>query len=197
MILVIDNYDSFAHNLARYVELTGFETKVVRNDEISVDEIAKYNPQAIILSPGPCTPKDAGICIETIKQYGPTTPILGVCLGHQCIGEAFGAKTVRSEPMHGKATTIHHDGTALFENLPSPMNVGRYHSLRTDKEETSPLITTATSCDGMMMAMKHKDYPIYGVQFHPESVLTPHGLSLMKNFSAIALEWHQKKEEAA
>ncbi len=198
MILVIDNYDSFVHNLARYMALAGWNYKVVRNDKITIEEIAALKPEAIILSPGPCAPKDAGICIEIVKHFSPTIPILGVCLGHQCIGEAFGAQTIRSPaPMHGKASIIHHDSSGLFEALTSPMNVGRYHSLITQPDKTQPLRTIATSCDGIIMAMQHETYPTYGVQFHPESILTPGGLDIIKNFTKITMSWHTKKEEAA
>lgn len=198
MILVIDNYDSFAHNLARYMTLAGGKTKIVRNDKITVAEIAALNPESIVISPGPCTPKESGVCVEAIQKLGNRIPILGVCLGHQCIGEAYGAKTIRApEPVHGKSSSIKHDGTELFQNLPSPMDVGRYHSLIVRKDERSPLITTATSCDGIIMAMKHRDYPVYGVQFHPESVLTPHGMALVKNFSSLAAAFHADKEQAA
>ena len=198
MILVIDNYDSFVHNLARYCALAGWEYKVVRNDAITLEEIEELNPEAIILSPGPCTPKEAGICVEAIKKFGTHIPILGVCLGHQCIGEAYGAKTIRSkEPVHGKSSTISHICAGLFQDLPSPMNVGRYHSLITLKGEIEDLIVTAQEQDGTIMAMEHKRYPVYGVQFHPESVLTEHGLALIENFRQITRAWHTAQKDAA
>ena len=197
MILVIDNYDSFVHNLARYCALAGWEYKVARNDAISLVGIEAMQPEAIILSPGPCTPQEAGICIDVVKTFGPRIPILGVCLGHQCIGEAYGAKTNRApEPVHGKASSITHDGTGLFAGLPSPMRAGRYHSLAVVPGENSPLIITARTGDEIM-AIKHATHPVYGVQFHPESVLTPEGLDLIKNFTAIAVKWNEAQRTAA
>ncbi len=184
MILIIDNYDSFTHNLARYIELASENTRIVRNDVINVADIKAINPKAIILSPGPCTPKEAGISLELVKTYAPTIPILGVCLGHQCIGEAFGGRTVHApNPIHGRASVITHDGTGLFQNMPSPLQVGRYHSLIT---QDTDLTITAQTENGTIMAMQHKHYPTYGVQFHPESILTEHGLQLIENFIAIA-----------
>ncbi len=184
MILIVDNYDSFTHNLARYIELAGENTRIIRNDAISVTDIKAINPKAIILSPGPCTPKEAGISLELIKTYAPIIPMLGVCLGHQCIGEAFGGRTVHApNPMHGRASVITHDGTGLFQNMPSPLQVGRYHSLITQNPN---LIITAQTENGTIMAMQHKNYPTYGVQFHPESILTEHGLQLIENFIAVA-----------
>ena len=198
MFLVIDNYDSFVHNLARYFEIAGVDTRVVRNDEITLDEIEEIAPEALILSPGPCTPKEAGICIDAVKQLGETLPILGVCLGHQAIGEAYGALTLRADtPVHGKASIITHDGNDVFKTLPSPMEVGRYHSLIVQPSKASPLITTAQTDDGEIMAMKHKTHPVYGVQFHPESVLTGHGQTLVQNFVDLTLEWHTLKSSAA
>ncbi len=198
MILVIDNYDSFVHNLARHVALAGVNYQVVRNDALSIEDIAKCEPEAIILSPGPRTPKEAGICTEIIEKLGATIPVLGVCLGHQCIGEAYGGKTLKiGLPVHGKASTITHGGKGLFEGIPSPLNVGRYHSLVVDQpKEDSPLTVTAQTQDGIIMAVQHPTHPVYGVQFHPESILTEHGLALIKNFVAIA-EKHNSKAKAA
>ncbi len=197
MILIIDNYDSFVHNLARYVALTGADYKIMRNDEITLKEIAALNPDAIILSPGPRTPREAGICVSAVKKFGKKTPILGVCLGHQCIGEAYGAQTIRGKaPMHGKPAIISHNGAGLFKDLPTPMTVGRYHSLITFKGSQSDLITTAESDDGTIMAMEHKRSPVYGVQFHPESILTEHGHAIIQNFMDITHNWNQKKSAA-
>ncbi len=187
MFLVIDNYDSFVHNLARYFEIAGVETKIVRNDTITVEEIKSLRPEAVILSPGPGRPKEAGICIETVKTLGAKLPILGVCLGHQAIGEAYGALTLRAtDPVHGKASHLTHDANGLFENLPSPMKVGRYHSLIVEPPKSCPLITTAQTDKGEIMALTHPTHPIYGVQFHPESVLTEYGQKLIQNFVDIA-----------
>ena len=198
MFLVIDNYDSFVHNLARYFEIAGVDTRVVRNDEITLDEIEEIAPEALILSPGPCTPKEAGICIDAVKQLGETLPILGVCLGHQAIGEAYGALTLRADtPVHGKASIITHDGNDVFKTLPSPMEVGRYHSLIVQPSKNSQLVITAQTDDGEIMAMKHKTHPVYGVQFHPESVLTGHGQTLVQNFVDLTLVWHTLKSSAA
>lgn len=191
MILIIDNYDSFVHNLARYVEIAGAQTRVIRNNKISVQEIAQMKPRGIIISPGPCTPKEAGVSVELIKALAPSTPILGVCLGHQAIGEAFGGKTVRSEPMHGEACEIEHDGAGLFQNLPSPLKVGRYHSLVSKLPKKTPLEITARY-EGIIMAMQHSAFPCYGVQFHPESILTEHGQQLIENFLTIADDWQTR-----
>lgn len=186
MILVIDNYDSFAHNLARYVGLAGQDYAVVRNNEVSIEEIQREAFSAVILSPGPCTPKEAGISVEVVKQLGPDTPILGVCLGHQCIGEAYGTMTLRAQkPYHAKECKLHHDGTGLFENIPSPTIVARYHSLIVQPTSNSPLEILAHSEDGEIMAMRHKKHPVYGVQFHPESILTEQGLTYIQNFIKI------------
>lgn len=199
MFLVIDNYDSFVHNLARYFELSGVETRVERNDAITIEDIRDIQPDAIILSPGPCTPKEAGICVDIVKSFGPDIPILGVCLGHQAIGEAYGAVTLRAEaPVHGKATTITHDGKNVFKGLPSPLDVGRYHSLIVQQPgKNCKLITTAQTETGEIMALTHPSHPVYGVQFHPESVLTQHGQSLINNFVDLARQHHKLKQTAA
>ena len=197
MFLVIDNYDSFVHNLARYIALAGSEYEVVRNDAITVKEIETMNPKGIILSPGPCTPSEAGICIETVEKLGDKTPILGVCLGHQAVGEAYGGRTIQSEsPIHGKASEIMHDNTELFENIPNPLTVGRYHSLITELPEDCDLKITASISDGTIMATQHKKHPVYGVQFHPESILTQHGLEIVQNFVHLAQTWNEKKDAA-
>ena len=198
MFLVIDNYDSFVHNLARYFELAGVKTRVERNDTLSIDDIRALEPKALILSPGPCTPKDAGICIEAVKEFGAELPILGVCLGHQAIGEAYGAETLRTDkPVHGKATEITHNGKGLFKTLPSPMQVGRYHSLIVEPPKAFRLETTAQTDENEIMAMQHPSHPVYGVQFHPESVLTQHGQKLVQNFVDLARQWHKLKKTAA
>jgi para-aminobenzoate synthetase component 2 len=198
MILVIDNYDSFVHNLARYVGLAGYDYDVVRNDEITIEAVRRINPHAVLLSPGPKAPKDSGICIELIKQLGHDTPMLGVCLGHQCIGEAFGGTTIRAdEPVHGKASLITHDGSELFTGVPKTFRAGRYHSLVTEVPSGAALTITARNEDGQIMALQHKTAPVYGVQFHPESVLTEYGLDLISNFCAIAADWRKARKRAA
>lgn len=188
MILLIDNYDSFVHNLARYFTELCCEAHVVRNDSISVREIRTLAPRAIVISPGPCTPEQAGVSCEIVRQMGPTVPMLGVCLGHQAIAAALGGRIIRArEPVHGRTAMIKHDGTKLFAGLPNPLRATRYHSLIVD-EATLPkeLIVTARTLDGVPMAMQHSVWPMYGVQFHPESVLTQQGRSLLANFLGLA-----------
>lgn len=186
MILVIDNYDSFVHNLARYVRETGQETIVWRHDARSVSECLGLSPDAIILSPGPGRPEDAGIC-KALIAAAPDIPILGVCLGHQALAEVYGGATVPSrEPMHGRTSVIAHDGTGVFAGLPSPLTVGRYHSLSVDITDARDLIIQARSGDGEIMAMRHRDRPHHGVQFHPESLLTPEGRAMIETFVAMA-----------
>ncbi len=194
MILIIDNYDSFVYNLARYVAQLGQNYVVHRNDKITLDKIEKLAPTAIIISPGPCTPKEAGISIELIKQFGHKTPILGVCLGHQAIAEAYNGQTVKAEkPVHGKSSPIEHDGSTLFHNLPSPLQVGRYHSLIDSLPKEHEFNITALSHTDEIMAIQHKSHPVYGVQFHPESVLTPDGTDIIKNFINAAQDWHAEQ----
>lgn len=184
MILVIDNYDSFVYNLARYVEELGHDVKVIRNDQTDAEEIKKLNPSHIILSPGPCSPKEAGICNDIIRKFGESKPILGVCLGHQCIGETFGGIVKRAkEPMHGKKRPLKHNGKGVFKDLPNPITVTRYHSLIVDKEDLpEDLEVTAESDMGEIMAVAHKTLPVVGVQFHPEAVLTDGGHKMLENF---------------
>ena len=184
MILLIDNYDSFVYNLARYVRELGQTPLVRRHDAISPEEILELGPSHIIISPGPCSPSEAGISTDVVRRLGPTIPILGVCLGHQCIGAAYGAEIVRAgRPMHGKTSRIHHSGTGLFTGLPSPFQATRYHSLVIAPASVPPeLEITATSEDGEIMAVRHTRFPVYGVQFHPESVLTEHGYRLIDHF---------------
>ena len=184
MILLIDNYDSFVYNLARYVRELGQTPLVRRHDAITPEEILGLEPSHIIISPGPCSPSEAGISTDVVRRLGPTIPILGVCLGHQCIGAAYGAEIVRAgRPMHGKTSRIHHSGTGLFTGLPSPFQATRYHSLVIAPASVPPeLEITATSEDGEIMAVRHTRFPVYGVQFHPESVLTEHGYRLIDHF---------------
>ncbi|KAB7742067.1 aminodeoxychorismate/anthranilate synthase component II [Parvibaculum sedimenti] len=183
MILLIDNYDSFVHNLARYVGELGYEREVVRNDAITVGEALAREPEAIILSPGPCGPDEAGISVALARAAAEAhVPLLGVCLGHQCIAAAFGGTVRRTAPMHGKPARIRHDGTGIFRKVPSPFTAARYHSLVANLAEEGPLRATAHSEDGTLMALAHTQAPIHGVQFHPESVLTEHGHLLLANF---------------
>ncbi len=184
MILMIDNYDSFVHNLARYVRELGWETCVRRNDALTVEEAADLRPSHVIVSPGPCTPREAGISNDLILRLGATTPILGVCLGHQCIGAAYGGRVVAAErPMHGKTSLIYHDGTDVFTTLPNPFSATRYHSLLVEPDSVPPCLTiTAWTASKEIMGLKHREHPVIGVQFHPESVLTEFGYELLKNF---------------
>ena len=184
MILLIDNYDSFVYNLARYVRELGEVPLVRRHDAVTVDEIGALGPSHIIISPGPCTPAEAGISTEVVRQLGDRIPVLGVCLGHQCIGAAYGAEIVRAgRPMHGKPSRIHHQAQGLFAGLPSPFTATRYHSLVIAPASVPPeLKVTATSEDGEIMAVQHASNPVYGVQFHPESVLSEQGYRLLDHF---------------
>lgn len=184
MILLLDNYDSFVHNLARYVRELGGEAVVHRNDALDLDQIAALAPSHIIVSPGPCTPNEAGISVEAIRRFGPTIPILGVCLGHQAIGAAYGAEVVRARrPMHGKTSLIHHQGTSVFTGLPNPFTATRYHSLVIAPESIpEELLVTASADDGEVMAVAHAEHPVVGVQFHPESVLTEYGYRMLDWF---------------
>ena len=184
MLLMIDNYDSFTYNLVQYFAELGEEVKVVRNDEIAVEEIAALKPSRICISPGPCSPAEAGISVATIKRYAGQIPILGVCLGHQAIGEAFGRRIVRAQKvMHGKTDQIHHTGLGVFKNLPDPFTVTRYHSLAIERSSLpAALEITASSSDGEIMGVRHRQLAVQGVQFHPESILSEHGHALLKNF---------------
>ena len=187
MILVLDNYDSFTFNLVQFLGELGGDPQVVRNDAHSVSEIRAMDPTRIVLSPGPCTPAEAGICIEVVRELGSTTPILGVCLGHQAIGEAYGGRTIRaSRVMHGKTDPIEHRGEGLFEGLPSPLTVTRYHSLVTDPaalpEELEPIAWSRSGGETEIQALKHRRDPVWGVQFHPESLFSDGGLRLLDNF---------------
>ena len=184
MILLIDNYDSFTYNLYQYMGIFYKDIKVVRNDKITIEEIYQLNPERLVLSPGPKSPAEAGICMAVVKEFYDKKPILGICLGHQSIGAAFGAKIVHAkELMHGKQSLIEHDGTGIFQGIPSPIHVARYHSLAVD-ENTLPeeFQILARTADGEIMAMKHRNYPVVGIQFHPESIFTDHGKKMIENF---------------
>lgn len=187
MILVIDNYDSFTYNLVQYLGELGQEIRVFRNDEIDLDGVAALAPDHILISPGPCTPNEAGISLSLIERFKGEIPILGVCLGHQSIGQAFGGDVVRAdELMHGKTSEIAHDGRTIFEGIPSPFTATRYHSLVV-RRETLPdcLEISAETADGQIMGLRHRDYVVEGVQFHPESIMTGHGLDILRNFLAL------------
>jgi anthranilate synthase/aminodeoxychorismate synthase-like glutamine amidotransferase len=187
MILLIDNYDSFVFNLARYVSELGYEKIVRRNDSISIAEIRKLSPTHIIISPGPCAPESAGISMRVIAELGALIPILGVCLGHQAIGQVYGGTVTRAQnPMHGKAAAVMHNEENIFAGLPNPLSAARYHSLIvSEKNFPAQLTVTARSAEGEIMGLAHVKYPVFGVQFHPESVLTPDGYDLLKNFLSI------------
>ncbi len=184
MILLLDNYDSFTYNLAQYLGQMGQELVVRRNDQITLDEIAELRPERILISPGPCTPQEAGISIPLIQRFAGEIPILGVCLGHQAIGAAFGGRVIRAKKlMHGKTSEIEHDGRGVFENLPKPFTATRYHSLIVERETLpSELEISAETDDGVIMGLRHRKLRVEGVQFHPESVLTTSGFDLLKNF---------------
>ena len=184
MILVLDNYDSFTYNLVQYLGELGAEVKVVRNDEVSVDGVAHLQPERIVISPGPCTPNEAGISLALIERFAGKLPILGVCLGHQAIGQAFGGKVVHAQTlMHGKTSPIHHIGAGVFRGLPSPFVATRYHSLAVERDSLPDCLeVTAWTEDGEIMGLRHKTLAVQGVQFHPESILTEHGHALLKNF---------------
>ncbi|HEY9058393.1 MAG TPA: aminodeoxychorismate/anthranilate synthase component II [Aurantimonas sp.] len=195
MILVIDNYDSFVFNVARYLDRLGGQTRVVRNDSLTLADIDALAPTSIIISPGPCTPAEAGISRELVREFSGRLPILGVCLGHQVLGEVFGGTVTRAlRPMHGRASEVHHDGSGLFETMPSPTTVGRYHSLIV--EETPAMLQSlrvdARSAEGEIMALSHRAHPTYGIQFHPESVLSEQGELIFKNFLTLAEAWHDR-----
>ncbi len=193
-VLLIDNYDSFTYNLYQYLAELGAEVSVIRNDAITVEQARQLAPDFIVISPGPGVPRDAGISIELIRALGPTVPILGVCLGHQAIAEAFGGVVTRApELMHGKASDVHHTGTGVFEGLPSPFSAIRYHSLCAAPEAVpDALEVTARTNTGVIMAVRHREYPVHGVQFHPESILSEHGKDLLANF----LKSHAKSHKA-
>ena len=192
MLLLIDNYDSFVHNLARAFRELGRQTRVVRNDAVTVEQVLAGEHgvpyEAIVLSPGPCTPTQAGICVPLIQRLPATLPLLGVCLGHQAIAAAFGGRVTHGVPVHGRASDVLHDGTGLFAGLPNPLSAGRYHSLIVADPLPAVLQVDARTADGTIMALSHAARPLFGVQFHPESILTPHGHELLANFLLFAQE---------
>lgn len=186
MLLVIDNYDSFTYNLVQYFGELGAEMKVIRNDELTADEIEALAPKRIVISPGPCTPNEAGVSVEVVKRFGGKIPILGVCLGHQSIAQAFGGDVVRADRlMHGKTSLMQHEGASVFKGLPQPFEATRYHSLIVKKDSLPDCLeVTAWTDEGEIMGLKHKEHEIHGVQFHPESILTAEGKNLLANFLA-------------
>jgi anthranilate synthase component 2 len=189
MIVLIDNYDSFTWNLFHYLGELGARTVVHRNDKVSVGQILSSRPDAIVLSPGPCTPNEAGICLDLIRQAPASLPILGVCLGHQAIGQAYGGKVVRAPSlMHGKLSTIHHEQQGIFANVPKSFEATRYHSLIVDRGTLPVCLEVTAETDGVIMGMEHKERPVHGVQFHPESIASEHGHQILKNFLARAGE---------
>jgi len=193
MLLVIDNYDSFTYNLVHYLGKLGAEPEVVRNDKITPAEALARAPEAIVLSPGPCTPNEAGICLDLIEQASPTVPILGVCLGHQAIGQAFGGNVVRApQPVHGKLSEMRHQGAGVFRGINGPFKATRYHSLVVERD-TMPdaLSVTAETGDGLVMGLAHKTLPVHGVQFHPESIASEHGHRILGNFLEIARRFNE------
>jgi len=190
MLLVIDNYDSFTYNLVQYLGELGATVEVRRNDEVTVDEVGALQPDAIVLSPGPCAPAQAGVTVDAIRRWGREIPTLGVCLGHQAIGEAYGGRVVRAaRVMHGKTSLVSHCGTHLFAGLPTPLEVMRYHSLVIEPDSLPPeleVLARATDDPTELHAVRHREHPVYGVQFHPESVLTRHGKAILRNFLELA-----------
>jgi anthranilate synthase component 2 len=197
MFLVIDNYDSFTWNLVHLIGEQGPEIDVVRNDRITVDEVVRRDPEGIVLSPGPCTPTEAGICLETITRLGSRIPIFGVCLGHQAIGQAYGGRVIRApQLMHGKTSRIHHDGLGVFRDLPDGFTATRYHSLIVERDRLPNTLTpVAFSEDGLMMGLMHAEHPVHGVQFHPESIASEHGAQLVRNFLEIARDFNDRVRE--
>jgi anthranilate synthase component 2 len=194
LILVIDNYDSFTYNLVQYLGELGADPVVRRNDQIALDEIAELEPQAIVLSPGPGIPSQAGISVDAVKRFGPTVPMLGVCLGHQAIGEAYGGSIIRARQlMHGKTSRVVHDGTGIFARIPSPLEVMRYHSLTIDPQSLPAeleVVARAIEDDSEIHAVRHRTHPVWGVQFHPESVMTQAGKDILQNFLSLAGAGH-------
>jgi len=198
MILLIDNYDSFTFNLVHYLGELGADCDVRRNDAITVDEALALDAEAIVLSPGPCSPNEAGICCDLIRAAAGRVPLLGVCLGHQAIGQVYGGEVVRApKPMHGKTSAIHHQGSDVFAGLPSPFLATRYHSL-TIRPDSLPdvLVATAHTEDGVLMGLRHQSYPVFGVQFHPESIASEHGHDLLANFLRLARATHTLEQAA-
>ena len=184
MLLLLDNYDSFTYNLYQYLSELGADVQVYRNDQISLDEIETLQPTHIVVSPGPCTPNEAGLSCQVIETFGPRIPLLGVCLGHQAIGQVYGGRVIRApEPMHGKTSPMHHSERGVFRGLPHPFEANRYHSLIVERATLPDVLEiTADTDDGLIMGLKHRTYPVEGVQFHPESIMTPVGKDLLRNF---------------
>src|SRR5476649_2486842 len=195
MIVLIDNYDSFTFNLFHYLGGLGADVVVHRNDKISTDDVMALEPEAIVLSPGPCTPNEAGICLDLIKKAARTIPILGVCLGHQAIGQAFGGKVVRAPvPVHGKLSEVHHSNSGVFHGINGPFKATRYHSLLVDRSSLPPeLIANAETDDHLVMGLMHESLPVHGVQFHPESIASEHGHLMLKNFLDLAAVWNKQR----
>lgn len=195
MIVLIDNYDSFTFNLFHYLGGLGADVVVHRNDKISVADVMATEPDAIVLSPGPCTPNEAGICLDLIAKASATIPILGVCLGHQAIGQAFGGKVARATPLHGKVSEIKHKGTGVFRGINGPLKATRYHSLVVERASMPrELSVNAETGDGLVMGLIHASLPVHGVQFHPESIASEHGHLMLKNFLDISATWNEKRE---
>jgi anthranilate synthase component 2 len=193
MIVLIDNYDSFTFNLFHYLGGLGADVAVHRNDKISVADVMALEPEAIVLSPGPCTPNEAGICLDLIAKASPTTPILGVCLGHQAIGQAFGGKVVRATPLHGKVSDISHKGTGVFRGINGPLKATRYHSLVVERASMPNALTVnAETADRLVMGLMHESLPVHGVQFHPESIASEHGHLMLRNFLELAAAWNAR-----
>jgi len=192
MIVLVDNYDSFTFNLVHYLGGLGADVAVHRNDKISVDDVLAAGPDAIVLSPGPCTPKEAGICLDLIERASPSVPILGVCLGHQAIGQAFGGHVVRApQPVHGKLSEVRHGGEGVFRGINGPFQATRYHSLVVERHSVpAELTVTAETGDGLVMGLSHRSLPVHGVQFHPESIASEHGHLMLKNFLELAAAWN-------
>jgi anthranilate synthase component 2 len=194
MIVLIDNYDSFTFNLFHYLGGLGADVVVHRNDKISVADVMALEPNAIVLSPGPCTPNEAGICLDLIAKASPTTPILGVCLGHQAIGQVFGGKVVRAAPLHGKVSEISHTGAGVFRGINGPLKATRYHSLVVERSSMpSALTVNAETADRLVMGLMHKSLPVHGVQFHPESIASEHGHLMLRNFLELAAAWNARR----
>jgi anthranilate synthase component II len=198
MVVLIDNYDSFTFNLVHYLGGLGADVVVHRNDKIAVKDLLALRPDAIVLSPGPCTPDEAGICLDLIKQASSSTPILGVCLGHQAIGQAFGGAVVRApSPVHGKLSDVRHQGASVFRGINGPFKATRYHSLVVDRGSMPEALTvTAETDDKLVMGLAHKTLPVHGVQFHPESIASEHGHLMLKNFLDIAAQWNAQRRKA-
>jgi anthranilate synthase component 2 len=198
MILVIDNYDSFTYNLVHYLGELGAEPVVRRNDKVTVEEIRKMQPEGIVLSPGPCTPNEAGVCLDAIRELGDAIPILGVCLGHQAIGQAYGGRIVRAPKlMHGKLSEVRHSGQGVFRGINAPFMATRYHSLTIAPDSVpDALEITAEADDDVIMGVRHREHPVHGVQFHPESIASEHGKDILRNFLAIVTDWNARHPRA-